>query len=354
MVGKVDGPGRAVDARSAAPGRSSGAVRRSAEGEQRAALEAALRRARRDREDCVGLAPDAPARIRGTVTRVRARAASAAVQLHPTASRAALVGVCGMILYAAGTAGLAALVKPILNETLPKQQQLSLHHRGDHRRQRVERRRLVRVVVPDGRRRAACRDGRCAMSSSTTSSGSRPSFFAQRTSGQLLSRINNDVGQVQQAVSETAGDFARETLTVVGLVALMFYFDARLTLVCMTGAPLVVYPLIRLGQRVRRTTRRSQEALEHISHITAEAFTGHRIVKAFGTEAVRGRQIQSRRNAPVSDEHEGDRLAVEPSAADGARRRSRHGRGALVRQLADCGGTAGRSASSCRSSRRSS
>ena len=53
----------------------------------------------------------------------------------------------------------------------------------------------------------------------------------------------------------------------------------------MTGAPLIVYPLVRLGQRVRRTTRRSQEALEQLSHISAEAFTGHRIVKAFGTEA---------------------------------------------------------------------
>jgi subfamily B ATP-binding cassette protein MsbA len=42
---------------------------------------------------------------------------------------------------------------------------------------------------------------------------------------------------------------------------------------------------VRLGQRVRRTTRRSQEALETLSHISAEAFTGHRIVKAFGTEA---------------------------------------------------------------------
>jgi subfamily B ATP-binding cassette protein MsbA len=65
----------------------------------------------------------------------------------------------------------------------------------------------------------------------------------------------------------------------------MFYYDARLSIVCLTSAPLVVYPLIRLGQRVRRTTRRSQEALETISHISAEAFTGHRIVKAFGTEA---------------------------------------------------------------------
>ncbi|MBI3492307.1 MAG: ATP-binding cassette domain-containing protein, partial [Acidobacteria bacterium] len=109
-------------------------------------------------------------------------------------------------------------------------------------------------------------------------------FFAHGATGKLLSRINNDVGQVQQAVSETAGDLARETLAVVGFAGLLFYYDPRLTLVCLTGAPLIVYPLIRLGQRVRRTTRRSQEALEHLSHLGAEAFTGHRIVKAFGTE----------------------------------------------------------------------
>ena len=115
--------------------------------------------------------------------------------------------------------------------------------------------------------------------------GQSAGFFAQRTTGQLMSRINNDVGQVQQVVSETVGDLARESLAVVGYAALLFYLDARLTIVCLTGAPMIVYPLIRLGQRVRRTTRRSQEALENLSHISAEAFTGHRIVKAFGTEA---------------------------------------------------------------------
>jgi subfamily B ATP-binding cassette protein MsbA len=62
------------------------------------------------------------------------------------------------------------------------------------------------------------------------------------------------------------------------------YYDSRLAIVCLTSAPLIVYPLIRLGQRVRRTTRRSQEALEHLSHLSAEGFTGHRIVKAFATE----------------------------------------------------------------------
>jgi subfamily B ATP-binding cassette protein MsbA len=100
-----------------------------------------------------------------------------------------------------------------------------------------------------------------------------------------MSRITNDVNQVQQAVSETIGDLLREGLSVIGFAAYLFYVDARLALVAITGAPLVVYPLVKFGKRIRSTTRKSQEELEHLSHVTAEAFTGHRIVKAFGAEA---------------------------------------------------------------------
>src|SRR6478735_9876397 len=110
-------------------------------------------------------------------------------------------------------------------------------------------------------------------------------FFSRQTTGALMSRITNDVNQVQQAVSETIGDLIREGLSLIGYAAVMFWVDFRLALVCVTGAPVVVYPLVRLGQRVRRSTRRGQEELEHLSHVTAEAFTGHRIVKAFGAEA---------------------------------------------------------------------
>lgn len=109
-------------------------------------------------------------------------------------------------------------------------------------------------------------------------------FFARRAVGQLLSRINNDVGLVQRAVSETIGDLARESLVLVGSVVLLFYYDAKLALLCMTATPLIVYPLVRFGRRVRSVTRRSQEAQEHMSHVAAEAFAGHRIVKAFGAE----------------------------------------------------------------------
>jgi ATP-binding cassette, subfamily B, bacterial MsbA len=109
-------------------------------------------------------------------------------------------------------------------------------------------------------------------------------FFARRTTGALLSRLNNDVNMVQRAVAETVGDLSRETLAVIGFAGLLFYYDAGLALVCLTAAPLVVYPLVRLGAKLRQVTRWSQEALEHMSHVAGEAFSGHRIVKAFGAE----------------------------------------------------------------------
>ena len=192
--------------------------------------------------------------------------------------------VVGMIIYAAGSAGLAYLIKPIFDSVLPNQERVAwtawaivavylLKGIGSYG--------SSYLMADVGQR--VVRDLRNALYRHILNQSA--GFFAHGATGRLLSRINNDVGQVQQAVSETAGDLARETLALAGYAALLFYYDARLTVVCLTGAPLIVYPLIRLGQRVRRTTRRSQEALEHLSHLGAEAFTGHRIVKAFGMEA---------------------------------------------------------------------
>ena len=189
-----------------------------------------------------------------------------------------------MLVYAGASAGLAWLIKPIFDQVLPGRARLGhviwalvgfylLKGLGSYFSSYLMAEIGQRVVmdVRNGLYRHIL--------------GQSAGFFARRTTGQLLSRIGNDVGQIQQAVSETVGDLARESLALVGYAALLIYYDPRLALVCMTGAPLIVYPLVRLGWRVRRTTRRSQEALESLSHVSAEAFTGHRIVKAFGTEA---------------------------------------------------------------------
>ncbi len=192
-----------------------------------------------------------------------------------------------MLLYAAGSLGVVTQIEPIFDEVLPSSERVGqvavlllgaylLKGLGAY----VSGYLMTWVgqrVVMDLRTRLY----RHILDQSAT-------FFSRRTTGQLMSRITNDVAQVQQAVSETLADLVRESLAVVGYAGWLFYIDWRLALVCMTAAPLVVYPLARLGQRVRRTTSRSQQELEHLTHVAAEGLTGHRIVKAFGAEAREG------------------------------------------------------------------
>src|SRR5204863_4992038 len=147
--------------------------------------------------------------------------------------------VVGMVVYAIGSAGLAYLIKPIFDNLLPKQQEVAFTAWA-----------IVSVYLLKGM-------GSYASSYLMADVGQRvvmdlrnalyrhildqsAGFFAHGATGRLLSRISNDVGQVQLAVSETAGDLARESLALVGYAALLFYYDARLTIVCLTGAPLIV------------------------------------------------------------------------------------------------------------------
>jgi subfamily B ATP-binding cassette protein MsbA len=191
--------------------------------------------------------------------------------------------IAAMVVYAVATAGVAALIKPVIDQVLPKGERLASWSIA-----------LLLVYVAKGL-------GAYGSAFVMTDIGQRvvrdlrdqlfrhildqsATFFGRHTTGQLMSRITNDVNQVQQAVSETIGDLMREGLSLAGLACYLFYIDARLALVAVTGAPIVVYPLVRFGKRIRSTTRRSQEELEHLSHVTAEAFTGHRIVKAFAAE----------------------------------------------------------------------
>jgi subfamily B ATP-binding cassette protein MsbA len=203
---------------------------------------------------------------------------------HARPHRARLAAALGaMVLYGAASAGLAALIQPIFDEVLPSRQNLAP----------IAVAILVIYVIKGasayvsgylmtdvGQR--VVRDLRNVLFRHILEQST--AFFSLQTTGRLMSRITNDVGQIHRAVSETLGDLARESLALVAFAALLFYYDAGLALVCLTGAPIVIYPLVRVGQRIRRTARRSQEALEQMSHVSAEAITGHRIVKAFGAE----------------------------------------------------------------------
>ncbi len=188
-----------------------------------------------------------------------------------------------MVLYGAGSAYLVSLIRNVFDQVLDQGQQLwwvagcivaasVLKGVGGY---------LSAYLMTDVGQRVV-RDVRNELYGHILDQSA--AFFSRRTTGQLISRITNDVSQIQQAVSDTLGDLLRESLSLVGFAAVLFWLDAKLTLVFFTGAPIVVYPLVRIGQRLRKVTRRSQEELEHMVHVSTDAFTGHRIVKGFGTE----------------------------------------------------------------------
>ena len=196
-----------------------------------------------------------------------------------------------MALYALASGGLAYIIEPIFDEALPEGENVGLicgflvalylaKGAGSYF--------SVYLMADAGQR--LVHDLRTELFRHML--GQSRTFFGSRTTGRLLSRLTSDVGRVQHVVSETCGDLIRESLALAAFAGLLFHQDARLALVCMTGAPLVVYPLVRLGQLVRRTTRRGQEQVEQLSHLAVEALAGHRIVQAFQAERFERRKFE--------------------------------------------------------------
>jgi len=110
-------------------------------------------------------------------------------------------------------------------------------------------------------------------------------FHAEHPSGELVSRVANDVSQMQNAVSTGLMDLVQQGVSLVALTAMLVSSNGRLALFLLVAAPLLVYPIVRFGKGMRRSGHRSQERLADLSSLVAEAVRGHRVVKAFGMEA---------------------------------------------------------------------
>ncbi|MFB0517660.1 MAG: ABC transporter transmembrane domain-containing protein, partial [Acidobacteriota bacterium] len=109
-------------------------------------------------------------------------------------------------------------------------------------------------------------------------------FFSEYPTGLLMSRVISDMERMQEAVSEKLGDLLRGSFILLGLVAYIFYLDWRLAAISIFVAPLVIYPIIKLGYKLRSTSHSSQERMAELSTLLFETITGSRIVKAFGME----------------------------------------------------------------------
>ncbi len=109
-------------------------------------------------------------------------------------------------------------------------------------------------------------------------------FFVRHSTGELLSRMNNDVALVQGAMTNAVTGICRDAIMVLALVTLVFYRDSKLALIAMAVFPLAIYPLLTFGRRMKRYSTRMLVTLEDITERLNETITGIRIVKAFAME----------------------------------------------------------------------
>jgi ATP-binding cassette, subfamily B, bacterial MsbA len=109
-------------------------------------------------------------------------------------------------------------------------------------------------------------------------------FFEARSTGQLMSSIMNDVDKVQVATSQIMADFLRQIFTAIALLFFLFTNDWKLALISFTVLPAIMLPTTRIGRRIRRISRGTQDRQADLNQILQETLSGHMVVKAFGAE----------------------------------------------------------------------
>lgn len=109
-------------------------------------------------------------------------------------------------------------------------------------------------------------------------------FFDKTPTGILMSRITNDIAQVQGAVSEAVTGLVRDCFSIVALMAVIFYRDWQMALIAMVILPVAFFPVVKFGRMLRKLSTKSQESMGDLSVILHETIGGHRAVKAFGME----------------------------------------------------------------------
>lgn len=110
-------------------------------------------------------------------------------------------------------------------------------------------------------------------------------FFDREAGGVLISRITNDVQEIQNAVSKAVTSIIRDSFMVVGLIFVIFYQNWPLALIAILVLPLAFWPLFSFGRSLRKLAFKGQQAMAHLTVVIHETFRGIRIVKAFCRES---------------------------------------------------------------------
>jgi len=109
-------------------------------------------------------------------------------------------------------------------------------------------------------------------------------FFDRRTHGELMSRLTNDVENINMVLTESVTQLISSTLSMAGIAVMMFLINVRLAIVTLLTIPMTVGLSQLIARQTRQGFRDRQQALGDLNGLIEETITGQRVVKAYVRE----------------------------------------------------------------------
>jgi ATP-binding cassette, subfamily B, bacterial MsbA len=196
-----------------------------------------------------------------------------------------LIGVLGSILFAASNAALAYLVKKFLNGAFVVKNPailwevpigvvvlFTLRGIGDY----------VQSYYPSWVGRQVIKGLRHDVFSHYLRLPT--AYLDRQQSGHLLSKLTNNIELVAAAATGAAISLISDSLTIIGLLIMMFYWNWQLALYCIVAAPVIGWLMKIANRSFRRYSTRIQNSMGDITRVAKEAIDAHRLIKIFNAE----------------------------------------------------------------------
>ena len=118
-------------------------------------------------------------------------------------------------------------------------------------------------------------------------------FHDANASGRLVARVINDVNQMANAIPTILRDLFQQGLTFIAMAGVAFYQNWRLASILLFVLPTSAMVLVKISRRLRKLATWGQESMGDMASVLTEAFSGIRIVKAYGKEDVEGQRFEA-------------------------------------------------------------
>ncbi len=119
-----------------------------------------------------------------------------------------------------------------------------------------------------------------------------PGYFVKNSSANLLSRLTSDVVLVRMLLTDSAAAVLRDSIRIIALLIAAIYLDPVLAAIAFIAFPLGIYPVYRFGKRIRKLSKKGQDAIGNLSSLLQESMLGNKVVKIFGREDFERQRFQ--------------------------------------------------------------